>query len=66
MPIVHAINGAFYIVARRILMEQQTFLPERTLAFEMPAERSVNLDTPIDLLLMEALLKKSEVGKGRC
>jgi CMP-N,N'-diacetyllegionaminic acid synthase len=63
LPTVHAINGAFYIVARRTLVEQQTFLPERTLAFEMPAERSVNLDTPIDLLLMEALLKKSEVGQ---
>ena len=63
LPIVHAINGAFYIVARRTLVEQQTFLPERTLAFEMPVERSVNLDTPIDLLLMQALLKKSEVDQ---
>jgi CMP-N,N'-diacetyllegionaminic acid synthase len=63
LPIVHAINGAFYIVAKRTLVEQQTFLPERTLAFEMPIERSVNLDTPIDLLLMQALLKKTNVDR---
>ena len=65
LPVVHAINGAFYIVPRQILVEQQTFLPERTLAFEMPVERSINLDTPIDLLLMEALLRKLELDQGR-
>jgi CMP-N-acetylneuraminic acid synthetase len=66
LPVVHSINGAFYIVPTRIVVEQRTFLPERTLAFEMPPERSVNLDGPIDLLLMEALLKQSERGQGRC
>ena len=63
LPVVHAINGAFYIVPRQVLVEQQTFLPERTLPFEMPVERSVNLDGPIDLLLMEVLLNKSEPGQ---
>jgi len=58
LPVVHAINGAFYIVPRQIVMEQRTFLPERTLPFEMPVERSVNVDGPMDLLLLEALLKR--------
>ncbi len=57
LPVVHAINGAFYLVPRQIVMEQRTFLPERTLPFEMPVERSVNVDGPMDLLLLEALLK---------
>jgi CMP-N-acetylneuraminic acid synthetase len=57
LPVVHAINGAFYIVPRQILVEQRTFLPERTLAFEMPVERSVNLDGPLDRLLLDAILK---------
>ena len=65
LPVVHAINGAFYIVPRQILVEQQTFLPARTLAFEMPVERSINLDTPTDLLLMETLLRKTELDQGR-
>jgi CMP-N-acetylneuraminic acid synthetase len=33
-------------------------MPERTLAYEMPPERSVNLDGPLDLILLEALLQR--------
>jgi CMP-N-acetylneuraminic acid synthetase len=66
LPVVHSINGAFYIVPRQVVVEQRTFLPERTLAFEMPPERSVNLDSRIDLLLLEALLKDPERGQSRC
>jgi len=66
LPVVYAINGAFYLVPRKVVVEQRTFLPERTLPFEMPPERSVNLDVPMDLLLMEALLKKPELGQSRC
>jgi CMP-N,N'-diacetyllegionaminic acid synthase len=65
LPVVHSINGAFYIVPVRVLVEQQTFLPERTMPFEMPLERSVNLDGPIDLLLMETLLKQAEPSQTR-
>lgn len=64
LPVVYSINGAFYIVPVRVLVEQQTFLPDCTLPFEMPAERSVNLDGPIDLLLMEALLKQAELSQN--
>jgi len=64
LPVVHAINGAFYIVPVRVLVEQRTFLPERTMPFEMPVERSVNLDGPLDLLLMEALLKRAGPSKN--
>jgi CMP-N-acetylneuraminic acid synthetase len=65
LPVVHSINGAFYIVPVRVLVEQRTFLPERTMAFEMPAERSVNLDGPLDLLLVEVLLKQAEPRENR-
>ena len=57
LPIVYALNGAFYLTPHRIVMEQRTFMPERTLPFEMPPERSVNLDGPLDVLLLEALLR---------
>lgn len=57
LPTVYALNGAFYLAPRRIVVEQRTFMPKRTLAFEMPPERSVNLDGPLDLLLLEALLQ---------
>jgi len=57
LPIVYALNGAFYLASQRIVIEQRTFMPERTLPFEMPPERSVNLDGPLDVLLLEALLR---------
>jgi CMP-N-acetylneuraminic acid synthetase len=57
LPIVYALNGAFYLAPQRIVIEQRTFMPERTLPFEMPPERSVNLDGPLDVLLLEALLR---------
>jgi CMP-N,N'-diacetyllegionaminic acid synthase len=63
LPTVHSINGAFYIVPVRVLVEQQTFLPERTMPFEMPPERSINIDGPIDLILMEALLKQAVLSQ---
>ncbi len=56
---VYALNGAFYLTSVEMIFNQSTFLPKKTLAFEMPAERSVNLDNPLDLVLLEALLQKS-------
>ena len=58
LPVVYALNGAFYLAPHRVVVEQRTFMPERTLAFEMPPERSVNLDGPLDLMLLEALLQR--------
>jgi len=57
---VYALNGAFYLTSLSIILTESTFLPEKTLAFEMPAERSINLDHPLDLVLLEALLEKTD------
>ena len=57
LPAVYALNGAFYLAPRDIVVVQRTFMPKRTLAFEMPPERSVNLDGPLDILLLEALFE---------
>lgn len=56
LPQVWVPNGAFYIIDMEVLRTEATFLPERTLAFEMPPERSANLDTPPDLQVLEAML----------
>jgi CMP-N-acetylneuraminic acid synthetase len=55
---VYALNGAFYLTSIDILEKENTFLPEKTVLFEMPPERSVNLDEPLDLLLLEAILNQ--------
>ena len=58
LPGVFALNGAFYLTSLEIIMTQGTFMPARTIPFVMPPQRSVNLDGPLDLLLLEALLAK--------
>ena len=58
LPVVYALNGAFYIAHRNPLLRQRTFMPPRTLPFIMPAERSLNLDTMKDLYTLEAMLSR--------
>lgn len=53
---VYALNGAFYLVDLTVYKEQQTFFPNRTMAYLMPPERSANLDTETDWKILEAML----------
>lgn len=48
-------NGAVYLT-RTDVLRRRTFKGEHSLAQIMPDERSVNIDTPIDLALAEALI----------
>jgi CMP-N,N'-diacetyllegionaminic acid synthase len=57
LPQPYALNGAFYAIRRDVFLQQQRFLPEGTRAFEMPPERSHNLDSPQDLRILEAMLR---------
>ena len=61
LPKVYRLNGAFYLTHSDILIPKRTFMPERTLPFVMPRERSVNLDSKMDLYLMEMLIEKGIV-----
>ncbi len=56
MPDLFELNGAFYLIDRDVLLREQTFLPEPTLAFVMPPERSANLDTMTDWKILDAML----------
>jgi len=38
-------------------LERQTFYTDRTYAYIMPLERSLDIDTPWDLYLAELILK---------
>ena len=58
LPQPYALNGAFYAIGREVFLDQGKFLPEGTIAYEMPPERSHNLDSPQDLLILEAMLEK--------
>lgn len=51
------INGAIYLVRTAILRSKRTFFPERTRAYVMPIERSVDIDTLWDFQLAEMILR---------
>ena len=57
LPQVYALNGAIYLAESRILMERRTFYTERTYAYIMPPERSLDIDSQWDLYLAELVLK---------
>lgn len=58
LPVVYQPNGAIYVTRRKVLLEEGRILGEHTLAYIMPQERSIDIDTPIDLKLAELILKK--------
>ena len=57
LPPVYVVNGAIYLVRRDVLLEKQTFYTERTYAYVMPPERSLDIDTPWDLYLADLILR---------
>lgn len=57
LPAAYALNGAIYLVDCEVLRLQKTFSPDGTLAYVMPPERSLDIDTPWDLQLVDLILK---------
>lgn len=63
LPDAYAINGAMYLIRTAVFLNGGSFYPGRTVAHIMPAERSVDIDTPWDLWLAGAELARS---RGAC
>jgi len=57
LPPAFALNGAVYVVRCDELRRQRTFLPDGALAYEMPPERSLDVDSPWDLHLADLILR---------
>jgi CMP-N,N'-diacetyllegionaminic acid synthase len=56
-PLVHAINGALYLVRTNWFLLRETLVDSETLGYEMPTERSLDLDTLFDWKIAEGLLE---------
>ena len=56
----YRLNGAVWIGRAGLLLGGRGFITPRTLGFIMPAERSVDIDTSMDLQIAEALLSHDE------
>jgi len=61
LPDAWRLNGAIYLVRRGAMLRERTLLPKATLPLEMPAERSLNIDHPWDVVLAQAVLDRGLV-----
>ncbi|MBI4287984.1 MAG: acylneuraminate cytidylyltransferase family protein [Chloroflexi bacterium] len=56
-PTVYRLNGAVYVVGRDWLMAKDWLIGDNSLAFVMAPERSLDIDTEMDLVIAEAFLR---------
>ena len=56
LPQPYRLNGAFYVISVEAFRREKRFLPQATLPFVMPEERSHNLDSKTDWAVMEAMI----------
>lgn len=55
-PVVYDVNASIYAYTRAFLLSDEEIIGSRTAVYVMPAERSVDVDNPVDLLLLRALV----------
>ena len=65
LPQVFIRNGAIYAVKRDVVMLQNTMSGDVCRPYIMPEERSVNVDSMLDLLLAEILLRPPSLPGGK-
>ncbi len=58
LPAVYSLNGAVYVANTEWFRRERTFLTTETVAYEMPAERSLDIDTETDFQLLLTLLRE--------
>ena len=56
LPPVYQLNGAVYIADCNWLLEQNSFICEKTLSYVMPSERSIDVDEELDLIMVNTIL----------
>lgn len=57
VPKAYIRNGSIYALSREALLSGLRFGGPNSRPYIMPPERSINIDTPIDLMIAESLLK---------
>lgn len=58
----YRLNGAVYVIGISEFRREHGFMPRGTLGYEMPRERSIDVDTAFDFNLAELLM--AQPGKG--
>ncbi len=57
LPKAYQPNGAIYIIEVREFLQKETFFTDKTIAYEMSAKKSIDLDTLEDIETIEKQLK---------
>jgi len=60
-PQVYDCNASIYIWNRKSLMNFKSFMNKKTVLYEMPESRSIDIDSKLDLQIVEFLLRKNNV-----
>jgi CMP-N,N'-diacetyllegionaminic acid synthase len=63
-PQLYRLSGAVYVARTEWLLRTRTFVTSETIAYVAPAERSVDIDDPMNLLLAEVLLTRRLRASG--
>lgn len=58
LPKVYALNGALYVADCAWLLKTETFMSVETIAYKMPKERSVDIDSDADFRFAEFLMNR--------
>lgn len=58
LPEIYNLNGALYLAETNWLKKNKSFIDDNTIGYQMPLERSVDIDSELDLKFAEYLLKK--------
>ena len=61
LPPTFTLNGAIYLTRREVLLNEKTFHPIRTFPYVMPPQRSLQIDDPWDLHLVNLILE-NQIG----
>lgn len=56
LPPLYALNGALWLIKSAVLLAREEWYTDHTLGYIMPAERSLDVDTPFDLRLAGLIL----------
>jgi CMP-N,N'-diacetyllegionaminic acid synthase len=60
----YVLNGAIYLIRRDVLLERRSLYADRTCAYVMPIERSLDIDSPWDLHIADLVLSARLQERG--
>jgi CMP-N,N'-diacetyllegionaminic acid synthase len=64
-PQCYDMNASIYVWQRKALFSNQSIFNNDTLLYEMPAERSVDIDSELDFQIVELLMAKQENNRAK-